>query len=74
MCEIERKSGMGGRIKDLVTGAVQSHCGSCRLRAYAEKKPDSLISRLWRWHRQWCPAWKLYEKKQADESPDAVVQ
>jgi hypothetical protein len=39
---------------------IESNCHNCGLRARAEKKPKSLIARLWRWHTGWCPGWKAY--------------
>jgi hypothetical protein len=44
---------------------MQSKCEQCRLRAYAERKPDSLLARIWRWHTGWCPGWKAYQKELA---------
>jgi hypothetical protein len=41
-----------------------SQCEKCRLRRYAEKKPESLIGKIWRWHTGWCPGWKAYQLKQ----------
>lgn len=40
-------------------------CENCRLRRYAERKPESWIARLWRWHTGWCPGWKKYQKQLA---------
>jgi len=44
---------------------MESKCGSCKWRAKAEKKPNSLSSRLWRWHTKWCPGWKAYQRELA---------
>lgn len=30
-------------------------CEACKIRRYAERKPESWIARLWRWHTGWCP-------------------
>lgn len=43
------------------------HCQACRFRAYAERKPTSIIARLWRWHTKWCPGWKAYQKSLAEQ-------
>lgn len=40
-------------------------CGRCPFRAYAEKRPETLVARVWRWHTGWCPGWKAYQKAQA---------
>lgn len=42
---------------------IESRCHTCGLRASAEKKPGSLLARLWRWHTKWCPGWKAYVKE-----------
>ena len=39
------------------------NCANCRVRAYAERKPRSILGRIWRWHAGWCPAWKRYQRK-----------
>lgn len=48
-------------------------CETCRFHAYAERKPGSLLARLWRWHTTWCPGWKRYQRSlaQAAEGADA---
>lgn len=40
---------------------MQSRCDVCKFRAYAERKPESFIAWLWRWHTRWCPGWKAYQ-------------
>ncbi|MCA9424703.1 MAG: hypothetical protein H6751_04895 [Candidatus Omnitrophica bacterium] len=40
---------------------MKSNCEVCKLRRYAEKKPDSFIAKFWRWHTKWCPGWKAYQ-------------
>jgi len=37
-------------------------CEKCRLRSYSERKPNAIISRIWRWHTKWCPGWKAYQE------------
>ena len=37
-------------------------CENCSFKHYAERRPDSLLARLWRWHTGWCPGWKAYQK------------
>gem|GEM_PF-358835 len=39
-----------------------STCEKCPLKRYAEKKPNAIISRIWKWHTGWCPGWKAYQK------------
>jgi hypothetical protein len=42
---------------------IENNCHTCGLRARAEKKPTSLVARIWRWHTGWCPGWKAYVKE-----------
>ena len=42
-------------------------CESCGIRRRAEEKPDSLIARIWRWHTRWCPGWKAYQRRLAQQ-------
>ncbi len=46
---------------------MKSRCENCKLRKYAEKKPDSLIAKIWKWHTKWCPGWKAYQREMADK-------
>ncbi|MBM4329482.1 MAG: hypothetical protein FJ118_20245 [Deltaproteobacteria bacterium] len=47
---------------------MKSSCATCRIREYAERKPNSLIARIWRWHTGWCPGWKAYQRELSEES------
>ena len=42
-------------------------CRRCRIKAYAERRPGSLIARIWRWHTGWCPGWKAYQRSLAEQ-------
>ncbi|MCP1393032.1 MAG: hypothetical protein PHO60_10355 [Methanothrix sp.] len=42
-------------------------CESCPIRRRAEKRPDTLIARIWKWHTDWCPGWKAYQKSLAEK-------
>ena len=35
-------------------------CATCKFRARYDRKPRSLLGRLWRWHAGWCPGFKSY--------------
>lgn len=49
-------------------------CENCFIRRRAEKRPGSLIARVWRWHTGWCPGWKAYQKSLAEEKrPDKAT-
>lgn len=41
---------------------MMTFCAKCKLRGYAERKPQSFWAKLWRWHTKWCPGWKLYQR------------
>jgi hypothetical protein len=47
---------------------MESKCENCKLRKYAEKKPTSIISRIWKWHTMWCPGWKKYQQELAQQN------
>ncbi len=44
---------------------MSSRCETCGMRIKAEKNPRALLSRIWRWHTGWCPAWKAYQAELA---------
>lgn len=37
-------------------------CATCPIRQKAEESPRSLMARIWRWHTNWCPGWKVYQE------------
>ncbi|MGD2058912.1 MAG: hypothetical protein PVF85_04575 [Anaerolineales bacterium] len=52
-------------------------CEDCGLRRFAERKPNSLIARIWRWHTSWCPGWEVYQLSLAEaggEGNEASLQ
>jgi len=46
---------------------MKSRCETCSMRKRAEKNPNSIISKIWRWHTGWCPGWKAYQKELAEQ-------
>ena len=44
---------------------MSSKCENCGLRRYSERKPKSIIARIWKWHTGWCPGWKAYQAELA---------
>lgn len=36
------------------------NCEQCKFRAYHDRKPQSVLGRLWRWHINFCLGWKAY--------------
>ena len=53
---------------------MASSCETCKLRSYAERKPNSLISKIWRWHTKWCPGWKAYQAKMTRQQEESGNQ
>ncbi|NJB69280.1 hypothetical protein GGQ74_002977 [Desulfobaculum xiamenense] len=43
-------------------------CEICPLRRFAERRPQSLIARIWRWHISWCPGYRLYKRQAQGEA------
>ncbi len=43
------------------------NCENCKWREYSEKKPEKIISKIWKWHTKWCPGWKAYQKELAQQ-------
>lgn len=37
------------------------NCVKCPMRLRAEKKPKSIMARIWRWHTGWCPGYRNYQ-------------
>jgi hypothetical protein len=50
---------------------MESRCANCPLRIRAEKKPNSLLARIWRWHTKWCPGWKAYQAELAQQESES---
>jgi hypothetical protein len=46
---------------------MPSTCENCPIRRRAEKRPNSLIAKIWKWHTGWCPGWKAYQKSLAEK-------
>jgi len=46
---------------------MASKCETCSMRLKAEKNPDALLSRIWRWHTGWCPEYKKFQKEQSNK-------
>lgn len=52
---------------------TESRCATCSFRAKYDKKPQSILGRLWRWHTNFCPGWKNYMKSLSDEEKKALI-
>ena len=51
-----------------------SNCENCILHNYAEKKPNSIISKIWQWHTKWCPGWKKYQEELAKKNENEETE
>ena len=43
-------------------------CETCAIRQKAEANPNTWMARLWRWHTGWCPGWKAYQVRLAEQA------
>ena len=43
------------------------NCEKCGFRAKYDRRPKSLLGRIWRWHAGWCPGWNAYMRSLDDE-------
>ena len=48
------------------------NCEQCKFRAYHDRKPRSLLGRLWRWHINFGPGWKAYFTSLSPEERQAL--
>ncbi len=56
---------MNGMIEEL----MKLHkCADCPIRCNAVKKPHSIFARIHRWHKNWWPGWKIYQREQRNAS------
>jgi hypothetical protein len=46
----------------LVTRIIARSCHNCKMCSHIDRKPDSALGKLMRWHRTWCPAWSAHTK------------
>ena len=52
---------------------TENKCANCSMRARYEKKPDSLISKIWKWHLNWCPGWKAYLMSRPENERNEII-
>ena len=46
---------------------ADQNCENCSFRAKYDNNPKSILGRIWRWHANWCPGWKMYMTSVPDE-------
>ena len=49
-------------------------CETCSFRARYDKKPKSILGRIWRWHAGWCPGWMKYMLSLPDEKRKELAE
>jgi len=52
----------------------EAKCASCSFRAKHDKKPKSILGRIWRWHIRWCPGWKSYMKSLPEDEKTVIIE
>lgn len=52
----------------------KANCVDCKLRAYYDKNPKSLLGRFWRWHINFCPGWKGFMASLSDDERNALKE
>jgi hypothetical protein len=50
------------------------NCESCPFRGRYDKKPQSILGRVWRWHINFCPGWKSYMKSLPEEDKGKLIK
>ncbi len=52
-------------MNGMIEGLMKLHkCADCPIRCNAVKKPKSIFARIHRWHKNWWPGWKIYQREQ----------
>ncbi len=52
----------------------EKRCATCSIRSYYDRKPNSIIGRIWKWHINWCPGWKSYLKSLSENDRNEIVK
>ena len=52
----------------------ESKCASCSMKSRYDKKPDSIISKIWKWHLTWCPGWRAYLKSLPENEKNEIIK
>lgn len=52
---------------------AEQRCEKCSMRKRYDRKPQSILGRLWRWHINWCPGWKSYMKSLPDPERTGII-
>ncbi len=57
-----------------IGGIGMSKCEKCKFRAVYDKKPQSILGRIWKWHIGWCPGWKSYMKSLPEAEREKMAE
>ena len=49
-------------------------CSNCGMKAYYDGKPDSIISKIWKWHITWWTGWKSYLKSLPANEKNEIIK
>jgi hypothetical protein len=52
----------------------ESKCADCSMKSRYDINPNSIISRIWKWHLSWCPGWKAYLKSLPENEKTEVMK
>lgn len=52
----------------------EKRCSHCAMRKYFDRKPDAIISKIWKWHTTWCPGWKSYLKSLPPNERNDIIK
>ena len=52
---------------------AEPKCAACPFRARYDKKPASILGKLWRWHINWCPGWKSYMRSLSEDDKSNIL-
>ncbi len=44
------------------------------MRSYYDRKPDSVVGKIWKWHITWCPGWKSYLKSLPANKKNEIIK
>lgn len=53
---------------------AEENCAKCFFRAKYDVNPKSLLGRIWRWHINFCPGWKVYFTSLSSEEKAKIAE
>lgn len=52
----------------------ESKCSNCTMKSRYDRNPNSIISKIWKWHTTWCPGWKSYLKSLPENEKKEIIK